>query len=83
MFDRSWCKRVGVERHLVRSGVHLVKFWLSFSLTEQRRRLKERRAHPLKQWVLRPIGLASLDKWHDYTLAKEPMFPHTDTSDSP
>ena len=71
------------ERHLVRSGVHLVKFWFSVSRAEQRRRFKERRAHPLKQWKLSPIDLASLDKWHEYTLAKEAMFLHTDTSDSP
>jgi polyphosphate kinase 2 len=71
------------ERHLVRSGVHLVKFWFSVSRSEQRRRFKERKAHPLKQWKLSPIDLASLDKWHDYTLAKEAMFLHTDTSDAP
>ena len=71
------------ERHLVRSGVHLVKFWFSVSRAEQRRRFKERKAHPLKQWKLSPIDLASLDKWDDYTLAKEAMFLHTDTSDAP
>jgi polyphosphate kinase len=71
------------ERHLVRSGVHLVKFWFSVSRSEQRRRFKERKAHPLKQWKLSPIDLASLDKWDDYTLAKESMFLHTDTSDAP
>jgi polyphosphate kinase 2 len=71
------------ERHLVRSGVHLVKFWFSVSRAEQRRRFKERRAHPLKQWKLSPIDLASLDKWDHYTRAKEVMFLHTDTSDAP
>jgi polyphosphate kinase len=71
------------ERHLARSGVHLFKFWFSVSRAEQRRRFKERRAHPLKQWKLSPVDLASLDKWDDYTLAKEQMFLHTDTSDSP
>ena len=71
------------ERHLVRSGVHLVKFWFSVSRAEQRRRFKERQAHPLKQWKLSPVDLASLDKWHEYTLAKEAMFLHTDTSDAP
>ena len=39
--------------------------------------------HPLKQWKLSPIDLASLDKWDDYTVAKEAMFFHTDTADSP
>ena len=71
------------ERHLVRSGVHLVKFWFSVSRAEQRRRFKERKAHPLKQWKLSPVDMASLDKWDDYTRAKEAMFLHTDTSDAP
>ena len=71
------------ERHLVRSGVRVFKFWFSVSREEQRRRFKERKAHPLKQWKLSPIDLASLDKWDAYTLAKEAMFVHTDTSDCP
>ena len=71
------------ERQLVRSGVHLVKFWFSVSRAEQRRRFKERELHPLKQWKLSPVDLASLDKWDDYTKAKEAMFFETDTADSP
>jgi polyphosphate kinase 2 (PPK2 family) len=53
------------------------------SRTEQRLRFKEREIHPLKQWKLSPIDLASLDKWEEYTAAKESMFYHTDTADSP
>jgi polyphosphate kinase len=71
------------ERQLVRSGVHLVKFWFSVSRKEQRRRFKEREAHPLKQWKLSPIDLASLNKWESYTKAKEAMFFETDTADAP
>ena len=71
------------ERQLARSGVHLIKFWFSVSREEQRRRFKERKAHPLKQWKLSPIDLASLDKWDDYTKAKEAMFFETDTADAP
>jgi polyphosphate kinase len=71
------------ERQLVRSGVHLIKFWFSVSRDEQRRRFKERKAHPLKQWKLSPIDMASLDKWADYTKAKEGMFFETDTADAP
>ncbi|MCU0927760.1 MAG: polyphosphate kinase 2 [Burkholderiaceae bacterium] len=71
------------ERHLVRSGVRLFKFWFSVSRDEQRRRFKERKVHPLKQWKLSPIDMASLDKWDDYTRAKEAMFLHCDTSDAP
>ncbi|RVT51577.1 polyphosphate kinase 2 [Rubrivivax albus] len=71
------------ERQLVRSGVHLFKFWFSVGRDEQRRRFKERQVHPLKQWKLSPVDLASLDKWDDYTRAKENMFLHCDTSDAP
>ena len=71
------------EKHLVRSGVHLIKFWFSVSRKEQRRRFKEREIHPLKQWKLSPIDLASLEKWDDYTKAKEAMFFHTDTAECP
>jgi polyphosphate kinase 2 len=71
------------ERNLVRSGMHLVKFWFSVSRKEQRRRFKERELHPLKQWKLSPVDLASLDKWDEYTRAKEATFFYTDTADAP
>ncbi|WP_051390839.1 polyphosphate kinase 2 [Paraburkholderia mimosarum] len=71
------------ERQLIRSGIHLIKFWFSVSRAEQRRRFKERKVHPLKQWKLSPVDLASLDKWDDYTQAKEAMFSQTDTADAP
>ncbi|MCX7179908.1 MAG: polyphosphate kinase 2 [Proteobacteria bacterium] len=71
------------ERMMVRNGTHLLKFWFSVSREEQRRRFKERKVHPLKQWKLSPIDLASLDKWDSYTKAKEAMFFHTDTADAP
>lgn len=71
------------ERNLVRSGIHLFKFWFSVSRKEQRRRFKEREKHPLKQWKLSPIDKASLDKWDGYTQAKEAMFFSTDTADAP
>ncbi len=71
------------ERNLTRSGIHLIKFWFSVSRKEQRRRFKNREAHPLKRWKLSPIDLASLDKWDEYTKAKEAMFFYTDTADAP
>ena len=71
------------ERMLVHNNIHLIKFWFSVSRKEQRRRFREREAHPLKQWKLSPIDLASLDKWDDYTKAKEATFFYTDTADAP
>jgi polyphosphate kinase 2 len=73
----------GFETNLVRSGIKLIKFWFSVSREEQRRRFIERKVHPLKQWKLSPIDLASLDKWDDYTEAKEAMFTATDTDECP
>lgn len=72
-----------LERMLVNSGIHLVKFWFSVSKKEQKRRFNERHEHPLKQWKLSPVDLASLNKWEQYTKAKEAMFLHTDTAESP
>ena len=71
------------ERNLTRSGMHLIKFWFSVSRKEQRRRFKNREVHPLKQWKLSPVDRASLDKWDEYTKAKEAMFFYTDTTDAP
>jgi polyphosphate kinase 2 len=71
------------ERMLVRSGVRLFKYWFSVTQDEQRRRFKARETDPLKQWKLSPIDRASLDKWEDYTEAKEAMFFYTDTADAP
>ena len=71
------------ERMLTRSGVRLYKFWFSVTQDEQRRRFASREHDPLKQWKLSPIDKASLDKWEDYTEAKEAMFFYTHTADAP
>ena len=68
---------------LVRSGIRLFKYWFSVTREEQRRRFLARETDPLKQWKLSPIDKASLDKWDDYTEAKEAMFFYTDTADAP
>jgi polyphosphate kinase 2 len=72
-----------VERMLVRSGIRFYKLWFSVSRNEQFRRFQGRQHDPLKQWKLSPIDMASLDKWQDYTEAKEAMFFYTDTADAP
>ncbi len=72
-----------IERMLVRSGILLFKYWFSVTQDEQRRRFESRREDPLKQWKLSPIDQASIDKWDDYTEAKEAMFFYTDTADAP
>lgn len=71
------------ERMLVNDGIRLFKYWFSVTRKEQHRRFESRRGDPLKQWKLSPIDLQSLDKWEDYTEAKEAMFFYTDTSVAP
>jgi polyphosphate kinase len=71
------------ERMLARDGISLTKFWFSVSRAEQLRRFIHRQHDPVKRWKLSPIDLASLDKWDEYTDAKEMMFFHTDLADAP
>jgi polyphosphate kinase 2 len=72
-----------LERMLVRSGIRLFKYYFSVTREEQGRRFKSRETDPLKRWKLSPVDRASLDKWDDYTEAKEAMFFYTDTAESP
>ncbi len=72
-----------LERMLVRSGIRLFKYWFSVTREEQRRRFEAREKDRLKQWKLSPIDRRSLDKWDEYTAAKEAMFFYTDTADAP
>jgi polyphosphate kinase len=71
------------ERMLVRSGLSLTKFWFSVSRSEQRTRFVIRQVDPVRQWKLSPMDILSLDKWDEYTEAKEAMFFYTDTADAP
>ncbi len=71
------------ERMITANGVRLIKFWFSVGRKEQLRRFNARKHDPLKQWKLSPMDLASLDRWGDYTKAKEDMFFYTNTSQAP
>jgi polyphosphate kinase 2 len=71
------------EKMLVDSGIHVTKFWFSVSRTEQRTRFAIRQLDPVRRWKLSPNDLASLDRWEDYTAAKEEMFRRTDKKHAP
>ena len=71
------------EGMLVRSGLHLTKFWFSVTRSEQRTRFIIRRIDPVRQWKLSPMDIESLDKWDAYTDAKEAMFHYTDSKHAP
>jgi polyphosphate kinase 2 len=72
-----------IERALVRSGIILVKYWLSLSDEEQERRFAERIRNPGKRWKLSPMDLEARARWVDYAEAKDEMFAYTDIKEAP
>ncbi|MET3963396.1 polyphosphate kinase 2 [Marmoricola sp. OAE513] len=71
------------EKMLIESGISVTKFWFSVTQSEQRTRFIIRQIDPVRQWKLSSMDLESLDKWDDYTAAKEEMFRRTDTKGAP
>ncbi|MDE1940441.1 MAG: polyphosphate kinase 2 [Alphaproteobacteria bacterium] len=74
---------VPFEEMLVRDGLHLRKYYLDISKTEQKVRLAARHKDPLKQWKISPVDEAALKKWKPYTKARDEMFEHTSHADAP
>ena len=71
------------EKMLVRSGIHLIKYWFSITDDEQHARFLGRIHDPLKQWKLSPMDLESRRRWEDYTRAKETMIERTHIQEAP
>jgi polyphosphate kinase 2 len=71
------------EHLLLEDGIILVKYWFSVSDAEQERRFQSRVADPLRRWKLSEMDLEARQRWSDYSRAKDAMFLHTDTPESP
>ena len=71
------------ERMLISSGIQLIKYWFSVSPEEQIKRFQGRIDDPTKGWKLSPMDLESVNRWDDYSKAKDKMLEHTDTESSP
>jgi polyphosphate kinase len=71
------------EQMLIRSGIILIKYWFSVSDAEQERRFQGRMNDPTRSWKLSPMDVESRAKWIEYSMAKDAMFAHTDTKQSP
>ncbi len=65
------------EHMLVHSGIRLLKYYLDISNEEQRKRLKDRRSDPLKQWKTSPIDNQATRLWDAYSLARNEMLART------
>src|SRR3954468_21698625 len=72
-----------VEHFITEGGITLIKIWLEVSPDEQRRRFEARVEDPLRQWKLSPMDLPSLERWYDYSKARDRMLKETDTSFAP
>lgn len=71
------------EQMLIRAGIILVKYWFSVSDVEQERRFQGRMNDPTRSWKLSPMDIESRARWEEYSHAKDRMFAHTDTKQSP
>jgi PPK2 family polyphosphate:nucleotide phosphotransferase len=71
------------ERHLVRNGTVLVKFFLHISKDEQRSRLLKRIEDPDKNWKFSDSDAAERRYWDRYMLAYEHMINNTSTEWAP
>ena len=71
------------ERMLIRSGIHLIKYWFSLSDSEQARRFNKRINDPARRWKLSKVDLESRARWQDFSRAKDEMFARTDIPEAP
>ncbi|GHG49341.1 polyphosphate kinase 2 [Streptomyces griseocarneus] len=71
------------ERLLVDDGIMLRKYWFSVSDTVQEQRFRDRLEDPRRRWKLSAMDLESITRWEAYSRAKDEMFRHTDTPESP
>lgn len=72
-----------LEQTLVADGISLPKSWFSVSPAQQRTRFAVRLVDPVRRWKFSPMGIESINRWDDYTAAKEAMFAATDTDAAP
>ena len=71
------------EKLLINDGIKLIKYWFSVSDSVQEERFQERANNPLKNWKLSPMDIEARNRWIEYSKAKDVMFDHTDTDESP
>ena len=71
------------EHMLIGSGIQIMKYYLDISKKEQKKRLRDRRRDPLKQWKSSPIDEVALKHWDAYTEARDLMLARTSSPLSP
>jgi polyphosphate kinase 2 len=82
-YDRFLIQTPIFEQMLIDDGIMLRKYWFSVSDAEQLKRFRARLNDPVRQWKLSPMDLESINRWEDYSRAKDQMMARTDTPFSP
>ena len=82
-YDRFMIQTPIFEQMLVDDGILLRKYWFSVSDAEQLKRFRARLGDPVRRWKLSPMDLESINRWEDYSRAKDQMMAYTDTPTSP
>ena len=72
-----------LERHLVRNGTIVIKFFLNISKEEQRKQLLERTDQPEKLWKFNPNDVKERELWPQYMEAYREMLEATSTEQCP
>ena len=68
---------------LIGTGIQILKYYLDISKKEQKKRLRARRADPLKQWKISPIDDVALEHWNAYSHARDEMFARSSSPLAP
>ena len=71
------------EKQIVDDGIAFFKIWLNIGQEMQIKRFHDRRHNPLKSWKLSPIDIKAMNKWDDYTAARDKMLSATDSAHAP
>lgn len=82
-YDRFMKEVNHFEEMLIGDGILLLKFYLSISKKEQKKRIAAVRKDPLRRWELTPVDLAAVELWDEYTHYKKEMFRRTDGKVNP
>lgn len=82
-YERFMEDVVPFEHMLIGSGIQVLKYYLDISKKEQKRRLRDRRHDPLKQWKNSPIDEVAVKHWDEYTEARNQMLARTSSPLSP
>lgn len=83
LFEHRYESIRDLEKHLVRNGTRVVKFFLNVSKKEQTQRILDRIEDPTKNWKFNEADLAESEHWDEYASAYERMIKETATSEAP